>query len=847
MKLEKNKDGKKININIVAGEEYQLRIIDEKSNISEDFFYDVHCKAFKEVSKIVSENKSLDNEQNSKSIIETSNNIVCFCGERGQGKSSAMLSFSNLLKNIEEDNIEKYFSEYIKEIKNKKFCILSRMDPTELENQHSILSVIISRMFFVFKEKLNDDSRNINLIEKNEILDLFQQCYKNIGIIKNEDKNKNECFFNDDIELLSNLSDSANIKNDFYKLVNSFLKYVVKEDWLVLQIDDTDLNVNKAYEIVEDIRKYFMMPKVIVLMATKLEQLTEAIEQNYIKSFSNLLEVDRMSLCEFHNMATKYIGKLIPGSRCIMLPDVALHDVNTSYQDFTLEYKGYRTNANEPTIDLFGPFQETILKIIYDKTGIIFVTPQNSSHKIIPRTARGLANFLSVLNGMDDIKKVTSFDELLEEDIYLRLKNLDKFEEYFLNTWIEEKIDIRFIKTLRDWVKAPWESKNKLIIYDIATMGLFPALYLHPLRDDYNYYNKDINLYTLKTEGNSFNLSDIFDTLKKMDDYYPQSNNTNFHFAIRVLYSIMLNKIILKQILEESNYAIGFIGDVFGESVNSFMKKELNKYDRAKFSFRLTSDNFYSWTEDYTYAETILHSLFVDIVNVKDNKIGGSFECRFNVASPLINLLQSKGKLLWWYDKDGVYDNIIHEFYNEYGEMCYTCFQIVSNADVLLKLEKELPHKQQYIPSNHYVEHIIYFYERIIEIIKKINCLQSLENPFESVFNILNHSKEWIEFVFGNRYIDKEAYINVYLRKLQPYQGTKTFELLNERIIQTQKVFNEITELNLIDLSYETQEIRVMAERYRTDRNIASSTYKKCQAKINRMRKSALEKLESLN
>ena len=59
-------------------------------------------------------------------------------------------------------------------------------------------------MFFVFKEYLNDN-KNMNLIEKNEILDLFQQCYKDIGIIKNEDANKSEYFYNDDIELLSNL------------------------------------------------------------------------------------------------------------------------------------------------------------------------------------------------------------------------------------------------------------------------------------------------------------------------------------------------------------------------------------------------------------------------------------------------------------------------------------------------------------------------------------------------------------------------------------------------------------------------------------------------------------------
>ena len=62
--------------------------------------------------------------------------------------------------------------------------------------------------------------------------------------------------------------------------------------------------------------------------------------------------------------------------------------------------------------------------------------------------------------------------------------------------------------------------------------------------------------------------------------------------------------------LEESNYAIGFIGDIFGERVNSFMRKEYNKYDRAKFSFRLTNDDFHKWRKQHRISEKILYSLY---------------------------------------------------------------------------------------------------------------------------------------------------------------------------------------------------------------------------------------------
>ena len=81
-------------LSIIAGKEYQLRVVNlNKDEICQDFFYDTFIKSFAEVSKIVSEN--------SNNIKETSNNIIAFCGERGQGKSSAMLSFSKILKNID--------------------------------------------------------------------------------------------------------------------------------------------------------------------------------------------------------------------------------------------------------------------------------------------------------------------------------------------------------------------------------------------------------------------------------------------------------------------------------------------------------------------------------------------------------------------------------------------------------------------------------------------------------------------------------------------------------------------------------------------------------------------------
>ena len=150
--------------------------------------------------------------------------------------------------------------------------------------------------------------------------------------------------YDDDLEMLSNIGDNTNIKNNLLDLITKFLKFVNEKDYLVIQIDDTDLNVENAYYISEDIRKFFMIPNVIVLMATKPEILTKAIEQEYIKNFSFLINENKESYHEYYKMASKYLQKLIPGTRRIMLPEISLKNGMEDY-DYKLKY--VRANDTE--------------------------------------------------------------------------------------------------------------------------------------------------------------------------------------------------------------------------------------------------------------------------------------------------------------------------------------------------------------------------------------------------------------------------------------------------------------------------------------------------------------------
>lgn len=569
------KNNAKKTITIYTGDEYKLHIADERSNYNEDLFYETYKTAFKEVVKIISDNKS-----NCSKILEMSNNIIAFCGERGQGKSSAMISFSRILENVHSDNIEKYFGEYTKNLKNRTFFSIRRIDPTELENQQSILNVILSRIFFVFKEAIGTN-RIDEFYEKNEILKLFQKCFKSVTLIKEKTKSNSEAWFGDDLELLSSLGDNAEIKNNLSLLIDKFLRFVVKKDYLIIQIDDSDLNVKNAYNIAEDIRKYLMIPNVIILMATKSEQFNLAVEQEYANSFKLLADADQIQYQEFYQMATKYISKLIPGTRKINLPDLSLYsDTEEFYYHLKYIEKAKSTNENDKII-IDDDLQNGLLNYIYKKTGLIFLAPSNYTHNIVPNTMRELVNLLSVLNNLNNLNEFDSFEEMKDVDIIERINNLQVFENYFLNSWIEENVNSSYHKCIRNWYNSSWKIKNSLLIYYLSeTLKKLPNVIIVKQKHR-SLPEIETSAYNNQLENDSFSYGNSLNSLDDIDLRCPLIDNYKFTFSIRTLYSINLNKFILQRILAEKNGDFDkindipeFVGSLFGKSINNYIPRK---------------------------------------------------------------------------------------------------------------------------------------------------------------------------------------------------------------------------------------------------------------------------------
>lgn len=418
------------------------------------------------------------------------NNIIVFSGERGAGKSSAMLTFVEGLKN---DKSGLYCDDFLEDVlrcelpnsgaswssiknmlRNAEFVSLSPIDPTILEKDGQILPMILSRMLRKFKETWENESKSNSersLNTKNSLLRNFESCFQHICAFKkigNQHKDYGK------LDAIMDLGDSSRLKQDLITLVQELLAFCTgkpscktSSTYLVLMIDDTDVNIDQAYNILEDIRKYLIIPHLIIIMASDLNHLVQVIKNSFLKSFDKEV-TGRMSIVE--GMTHKYIAKLFPLTRQIILPDLSSY-FKEHPENITLSYKIQtqkicNIDGKERIIlpddnESITDFQEQIFRLIYRKTGIIFLTHQRNLHFIIPDNMRLLGHFLSMLVQMqdvcspDDISSAFFSGEGVKQLEHLailqvRLQNLQRFRDYFLNTWVSNNLDYNHAEVIKD-------------------------------------------------------------------------------------------------------------------------------------------------------------------------------------------------------------------------------------------------------------------------------------------------------------------------------------------------------------------------------------------------------------
>lgn len=467
-------------IKIVRGNEQNVRITGDIRE-PEDFMYPSYQQAMRALLEIVRQTDSFhqlarnaDEDELADALFCYNGNIIVFEGERGRGKTQMMLSFTRILRNYTKNRkwetkdgrnpIDFLGEEGQKSLADARFHVFPPISPSVLEDNQNILFLILSRLYD-YASSLLGHSRKTDENDRNKLIKLFSACLSGIDGIKrgNAFRQSND----DKLELadLQDISDGAALRSKFHELVQELNRIEdsgKEKGFLVIQIDDADSQIKNGYKAIEDIRKYLVIPNVIIVMSADISFLHKVIIQEQGRFFTGLCEKDGALCAELVQMSRKYIDKLIPPSHMVHLPKLE-QTIENSPDSLIFCYvfddtgeSVFKWMDNGDVWDV----QNMLFMLIYRKTGIVFVRPAAYLHNIVPRSIRGLNQLLYFLSQMEDIPPLgeeawrdsPTLAQKIQEQLRVAMPNLDAFERYFSNTWVEVKLrhdgDKKFIHEL---------------------------------------------------------------------------------------------------------------------------------------------------------------------------------------------------------------------------------------------------------------------------------------------------------------------------------------------------------------------------------------------------------------
>lgn len=524
---------------INKGEEFKLSIRNKIDR--SDIFYNQYLDATRMLDDILAKKDDESARSNDRLNIwrktEYENNIIAFCGERGEGKSSAMMSFINTIYNSSKNDRDSIFTDY-ENVNNTYFAEPIVIDPSMLDGIHNVLDIVLAALYRNFKQLYEMDNQSFYVYKREELLNQFQEVYKRISLINNHEKLLDDEYdYEGNISKLSKLGQSIELRDELEKLIKMYLEIMVKEQRndkrkceasLLVAIDDLDLCSSHAYKMSEQIRKYLILPNVVIVMAVKIEQLELCVKEKNIKNFKNILykrQEDEI-FDEINDMSERYVAKLIPKVRRNYLPNVRMmHNVEIIYRDLNGEniLSGYRGDSTN----------DIILQLVYQKTGMRFLVDSSGKNYFLPDNLRDTVNIVSLLANMEDPKG--------EDSTYF--DNIQKFSDFYERVWLHSYLNLESCQEVQKLLYTQLqvhESVTYLLneCYTLAKKknALSPLQCLAETNDSFLFVMNWLEIFQINVFGDK---------------------DKRYAYMLHILYTIRLNKMLR---LGECEELINFLG-----------------------------------------------------------------------------------------------------------------------------------------------------------------------------------------------------------------------------------------------------------------------------------------------
>ena len=400
----KNSQGEELKTMIFRSQEDNKTIL-ETEGYKSSLFLNQYVQALSLIQRMWKDGDDADGQYDS-------SNVIAFCGDRGEGKTSCLRSVRYMLSNKKSlEEIQSQVHDF--QLKSESIFALELLDPSYFDDTHNVVELVMGQLFEIATD--NADSKDFNINNRKELMKRFQRAKACMSALKM----KREVRRYDEMEELSNFAASVQLKKAIKDLFSEFLRYYKKEKLLIC-VDDLDMNMEFGYQMVEDIRKYLCTTNCFIFVAVKIDQLLKLVQSSIVKSI-NTDKTDIVSVEQVEAMAQKYVAKFIPENHRIKMPlphFIAEQKVALYLPNGTIFRKGDIT------------IKETIVRLIFDKTRYLFYNGRTTS-LIVPKNLRAIRQLLGMLSNMPDIPYGEANENKVKSD------NKTLFRAYFYQSWIK--------------------------------------------------------------------------------------------------------------------------------------------------------------------------------------------------------------------------------------------------------------------------------------------------------------------------------------------------------------------------------------------------------------------------
>ena len=407
----------------IEGLKYHFELPEE---FNQSIYENVYLHAFKAVDSIIgdlNDIKELTTKARESLQLELPN-IISFIGSRGVGKTSAMLSFMHALKKYNESSISNGFYKF--QNRTLRFTCLDCIDGSLMEHGEDIFKTILAQIYQKFIDmEIKDELRKDSDFDfrKRELLSDLEKVYRSVcdmELIEQKSFMAGETYMNS----LRSFSSSQKVRKQFEELINSFtelMKYKkygnnekVDAHYVVIAIDDLDLNIQNCFSMLEKIHRYCTVPNIIVLMTMDIKQILSIVIKHFYEIIPKVDQLLTQQNDYIRKLSIDYIDKVFPFNYRIYMPKIKIDS------NIIIDREG-------------NDVKTTLLGKLYLRTGICFDSQGAKQHFYFPTSFRELTAFYLMLNSMKKINFLL-FNCPLSKKGYVK-RNLENDKEVLNNNY----------------------------------------------------------------------------------------------------------------------------------------------------------------------------------------------------------------------------------------------------------------------------------------------------------------------------------------------------------------------------------------------------------------------------